>query len=163
MKAETFSSAHGCTWRLEYSGPERGIFWRQLANFHAHISATYTDEDGAIVYRIEGQAAGTGGRAFSFEIPARRFNCHRSFMRELYSVSGAGSCVWVGCAAALRRAILEASDSPKGAIFCDILRYCFARPRTDVTNHKRDLTALNHERHDLQASAAKPRRVLQAA
>jgi hypothetical protein len=110
MKEETFALAHGATWRIEYSDPQRGIFWRQLANFQARITGIYTDEDGAIVYHIEGQAAGTGGRAFSFEIPARRFNCHRSFMRELYSVAGAGSCVWVGCAAALRRAIMDASN-----------------------------------------------------
>jgi hypothetical protein len=122
MKAETFVFAHDATWRLEYSDPARGVWWRQLANFQARITDVITDEDGSKTYLIEGRDAGKDGRAFSFEIPARRFNCHRSFMRALSSAAGAGSYVNVGCAAALRRAILEASDLPKGAVVCGGLR-----------------------------------------
>jgi len=109
VKAETFSTYAGATWRLEYSDPQRGIWWRQLANFTVRITETYR-RDGELIYRISGVQAGRGGRSFSFEIAARRFHQHRSFMRELSSVSGAGSCVWVGCAAALRRAIMDASN-----------------------------------------------------
>ncbi len=109
MKAETFSFAFNATWRLEYSDPQRGIWWRQLANFQARITTVITDEDGSITYRIEGRDAGKDGRAFSFEIPARRFDCHRSFIRAFASVAGAGAAIWVGCAAAFRRSILDSS------------------------------------------------------
>ena len=110
MRQETFSFARGATWRLEYSGAARGVWWRLIANFEARITTVITDEDGSITYRIEGRDAGKDGRAFSFEIPARRFNCHRSFMRALSSAAGAGSYVNVGSASALRRAIMDASN-----------------------------------------------------
>jgi hypothetical protein len=111
MRQETFSTAlGGCTWRLRFISAERGVYWQPLATFTAHISQTYRDASGALVYRINGQtSAYRGGHRFSFDIEVRRFNNHRAFDRALIRSAGSGAIVWVGCGAALRRSILANS------------------------------------------------------
>ncbi len=111
MKAETYSTAHGATWRLEFVSPDIGVRWTQLANFTARISDVYRRGDGEMMYRISGLQAGRGGRAFSFDIPVRSFHHRRPFMRAISGSAGAGSCVWVGRAAAFRRSIIAGSGA----------------------------------------------------
>jgi len=110
MKAETFSTADGCTSLLRYRGAA-GVEVKQLANFKAAITRTFYDDDGEPVYLVRGVAQ--DGDCFSFQIPARKFNSHYHFSRALYNGSGAGTVVYPGCWAALRRAIMDASISSK--------------------------------------------------